>query len=331
MQDKHMDYSDCPKILKDYLLYMETIKGRSVKTVNGYCIDLKTFFRFIKQFYKLCPPDTEFSKIDITDVDIELIKKITLSDIYEFLHYTISDRSNSAVTRARKVSSIRGFFKHLTNNLNLLEENPSKNLEIPSSKKSLPKYLTLDQSIELLNAVDGNFKSRDYCIITLFVNCGMRLSELVGINLSDIRDNTLRLLGKGNKERIVYLNQACIDAIAAYLTDRNKLKVIKDKNALFLTKNGTRIGNRSVEKIVEFNLKKAGLSGMGISPHKLRHTAATIMYQYGNVDIRVLKEILGHVNVGTTEIYTHVSNKQLEEAALRTPLSKIKQKNDDND
>ncbi len=311
---------------------METIKGRSVKTVNGYCIDLKTFFRFIKQFYKLCPSDTEFSKIDITDVGIELIKKITLSDIYEFLHFTISDRSNSSVTRARKVSSIRGFFKHLTNNLNLLEENPAKNLEIPSSKKSLPKYLTLDQSIELLNAVDGSFKSRDYCIITLFVNCGMRLSELVGINLSDIRDNTLRLLGKGNKERIVYLNQACIDAIADYLKERNKLKIIKEKNALFLTRNGTRIGNRSVEKIVEANLRKAGLSGMGISPHKLRHTAATIMYQYGNVDIRVLKEILGHVNVGTTEIYTHVSSKQLEDASTSTPLSKIKPKKDgDND
>lgn len=330
MAEKHIDYSDCPKLVKEYLLYLETIKGRSVKTVNGYCIDLKTFFRFIKLHYKLVSDDIEFSKIDISDIDISLIKKISLSDLYEFLHFSISDRSNSAVTRARKVSSIRGFFKHLTNNLNLIEENPAKNLELPSSKKSLPKFLTLEQSIELLESIDGNNKTRDYCIITLFINCGMRLSELVGINLSDIRDNTLRLLGKGNKERIVYLNQACIDAIAEYLKVRNQLKVIKDKNALFLTKNGTRIGNRSVEKIVEANLKKAGLSNMGISPHKLRHTAATIMYQHGNVDIRVLKEILGHVNVGTTEIYTHVSSKQLENAAQSTPLSKIKPKKDDN-
>lgn len=213
--------------------------------------------------------------------------------------------------------------------MNLIEENPAKNLEIPSGKKTLPKYLTLEQSVELLNAVDGSFKSRDYCMITLFVNCGMRLSELVGINLSDIRDNTLKLFGKGRKERIVYLNQACIDAVAAYLNDRNKLKIIKDNNALFLTRNGTRIGNRGVEKIVEANLRKAGLSGMGISPHKLRHTAATIMYQYGNVDIRVLKEILGHVNVGTTEIYTHVSDKQLEKASQSTPLSNLKPKTDD--
>ena len=247
-------YDDCPRLLKEYLLYLETIKGRSANTVNGYYTDLKTFFRFIKFNFKLVNSDCEFSKITIDDITAEIIKKITLSDIYEFLHFTISDRSNSSAARARKVSAIRGFFKYLTNNLSLLDESPAKNLEIPSSKKALPKFLTLEQSVQLLDAVNSANnpnKTRDYCIITLFINCGMRLSELVGINLSDIRDNTLRLLGKGNKERIVYLNQACIDAIVNYLSDRNKLKKIIDHNALFLTRAGKRLGNRSVENIVK--------------------------------------------------------------------------------
>ena len=315
-------YHDCPQILRDYLFYLETIKGRSPRTVNGYYIDLRTFFRFLKMYRGQVDAKTEFSKIPITDITIDDIRQVTLSETYEFLHFVASERSNTANTRSRKVSSLRGFFKYLTNNVGLLNENPLKNLEVPASKKALPKYLTLEQALELLRSVDdGEFQTRDYCMLTLFINCGMRLSELVGINLSDIRDNTLRLLGKGNKERVIYLNESCLNAIAAYLPDREKLPVIRDKSALFLTKNGTRIGRRWVEKIVEKCLAKAGLANMGLSPHKLRHTAATIMYQHGNVDIRVLKEILGHANVGTTEIYTHVSSKQMENAANSTPLS----------
>ena len=319
-----MPYMDCPNILKDYLLYLETVKGRSPKTVNGYYIDLKTFFRFIKKHFNLIPPDVQFADVSIDDIDLDLVKKISLSDVYFFLTYVNRERSNSAITRSRKVSSIRGFFKYLSVNKNLLTENPVKNLEIPGTKKSLPKYLTLEQTIKLLESIDSSFKSRDFCIITLFLNCGMRLSELVGINLSDIRENTLKLLGKGNKERIVYLNDACLTSLADYMQDRILLKIITDKNALFLTRHGKRIGNRSVEKIVAKCLKQAGLDNMGISPHKLRHTAATIMYQHGDVDIRVLKEMLGHVSVGTTEIYTHVSSSQLEQAAKSTPLSAIK-------
>ena len=199
-------------------------------------------------------------------------------------------------------------------------------MEVPKIKKSLPKYLTLEQSLELLNSIETGAPERDYCMITLFLNCGMRLSELVGINISDIQDNTLRLIGKGNKERIIYINQACLDAIQNYLNVRNQQPGIKDKNALFLTRNGTRIGARRVEKIVEEVLRKAGMANQGFSVHKLRHTAATLMYQHGNVDIRILKDVLGHANLGTTEIYTHISNQQMESAMNQSPLSKVKSK-----
>ncbi|WP_229408202.1 tyrosine recombinase XerC [Massiliimalia timonensis] len=322
-------YDSCPSVMRDFLFYMETIKGRSPRTVQGYYTDLCTFFRFMKLHRHLSAPELEFSKISIDDIDISFIRTITLSDVYEFLHYVSSDRQNQAKTRARKVSCIRVFFKYLTVNLKLLPENPVENLEIPSIKKSLPKYLTLEHCYELLNAIDGKEKARDYCMITLFLNCGMRLSELVGINLPDIRDNTLLLRGKGNKERIVYLNEACQTAIQEYIKERNQhLASVKptDKQALFLSSRGTRLCPRQVERIVEKYLKLSGLSGMGYSPHKLRHTAATMMYQHGHVDVRVLQEILGHTNLGTTQIYTHVSNEQIKEATDQNPLAKVKSK-----
>ncbi len=327
-------YTDLFPQLRDYLFYMETIKGRSPKTVQEYYTDLRTFFRFILVYRsddRTPLTDYEaFQKIKISDVTLGLIQTITLSDIYEFLHFVMSERSNSATARARKVSSIRGFFKYLTNNQKVLDENPALNLEIPSTRKTLPKYLTLEQSLELLNSVneeDGDNQQRDYCILTLFLNCGMRLAELVGINLSDIRDNTLRLLGKGNKERSIYLNNACLTAISSYLEMRNQQHPHpKDSNALFLSRTGSRISRRRVQQIVETFLKKSGLGQMGYSAHKLRHTAATLMYQYGEIDIRVLKDILGHVNLGTTEIYTHVSSRQMEHAAENNPLANVGQK-----
>lgn len=323
----HAQYEDCPEILRNYLFYLETIKGRSPRTVNGYYIDIRTFLRFWKVHRNLVDASIPIEEITIHDITGDDLKSITLSDVYEFLHYAMNGRDNMSSTRARKVSSLRGFFKYLTNNLNLLSENPLKNLEVPSIKKSLPKYLTLEQSLELLRTAENSeFKERDYCIITLFLNCGMRLSELVGLNLSDIGDQTLRLLGKGNKERIVYLNDACTAALKDYLLWRNSRENIKDKKALFITSRGTRISTRWVEKIIEKALAAAGLGGMGLSVHKLRHTAATMMYQHGHVDIRVLKEILGHANLGTTEIYTHVSNEQMQSAAEKSPLSKVRQK-----
>ncbi len=326
-------YTDLFPQLRDYLFYMETIKGRSPKTVQEYYTDLRTFFRFILVYRSDDhTPFTDyeaFQKIEISDVTLDLIRSVTLSDIYEFLHFVMSERSNSATARARKVSSIRGFFKYLTNNQKILDENPALNLEIPSIRKTLPKYLTLEQSLELLNSVDeedGDNQQRDYCILTLFLNCGMRLAELVGINLSDIRDNTLRLLGKGNKERSIYLNNACLAAISSYLEMRKQQHPHpKDSNALFLSRTGSRISRRRVQQIVETFLKKSGLGQMGYSVHKLRHTAATLMYQYGEIDIRVLKDILGHANLGTTEIYTHVSSRQMEHAAENNPLANVGQ------
>lgn len=327
-------FDQCPALVREFLFYMETIKGRSQNTVNGYYVDLCTFFRFMKRHKKLCSDDLEFTEIPIVDIGVDFIQTITLSDVYEFLHYVSSDRSNQPKTRARKVSCIRGFFRYITVNLKLLDENPVENLEIPNVKKTLPKYLTLEHCLELLQSIDGAYKERDYCIITFFLNCGMRLSELSGINLADIRENTLLLRGKGNKERVVYLNDACISAYENYLSFRNQnFGMIKDadaKQAVFISQKGTRLSNRQIERMLEKYLKKSGLSGMGYSPHKLRHTAATMMYQHGGVDVRILQEILGHSNLGTTQIYTHVSNDQIKNAISKNPLSNIKQKDKNN-
>lgn len=319
-----IQYQDCPKELRDFLFYMLTIRGRSPKTVNAYHIDLRTFLRYIKIFKLGYPAEAEFNIIPIDDITVDNLRDITLSDVYSFLNFTLTERSNNAKTRSRKISSIRSFFKYLTVNTSLLTDNPVKDLEIPSSKKSVPKYLTLEESLELVSHIDTRESTRDYCIITLFLNCGMRLSELVGINLDDIRGNTLKLLGKGNKERIVYLNDACLYAIEQYLPARIPPKKAADKQALFLSSRGTRLTPRRVQQIVADCMRSAGLSGKGYSPHKLRHTAATLMYQHGNVDIRVLKEILGHANLATTEIYTHVANTQIESAASRSPLANVK-------
>lgn len=317
-------YSDCPNFLQDFLFYMLTIRGRSPKTVDAYYTDLRTFLRYIKALKLSLPPSTDPKELTIADISMEDIRLITLSDVYSFLTYAMSDRSNNAKTRSRKVSSIRALFKYLTVKAGLLSENPVKDLELPSGKKAMPKYLTLEESLELMSSVDGKYSQRDYCIITLFLNCGMRLSELVGINLADIRENTVKLLGKGNKERIIYLNDSCLYAIAEYLKVRPNPQKATEKNALFLSTRGARLTPRRVQQIVGDCLQAAGLSGKGYSPHKLRHTAATLMYQHGNVDIRVLKEILGHANLATTEIYTHVSNKQIENAANQSPLSNVK-------
>lgn len=321
--------SEASPVIRDYLLYMQTVKGKSPKTVDEYFSDIRTFFRFIKLSRGVVSPSTPFEEILVSDVDIELIKSITLQDAYEFMNYLMRDRDNNASTRARKTSSLKSFFNYLTVKKHLLDKDPIKELETPKRKKSLPKYLTLEQSIELLNAVDGKHKERDYCIITLFLNCGMRLSELVGLNVTDIRpDATARILGKGNKERIIYLNSACVDAITEYLKVR-PVDNVKDRNALFISAHLKRMSPKTVQALVYKYLEKIGLDSQGYSCHKLRHTAATLMYQHGNVDIRILKEILGHENLGTTEIYTHLNTEQMENAANSTPLSKVKPKKND--
>ncbi len=321
-------YYDLPELVRQYLYYLITIKNRSKRTADAYAIDLRNFFRFYKIHKSLVNDDAEFSSILINDIEIDLIKTVTLLDVYEYLHFAMEQNNNAAKARARKVSSLRGFFKYLTVNLRILKENPVEHLEMPSLKKTMPKYLSVSESKELLhNKSESNSptKFRDYCILTLFLNCGMRLSELVGVNLEDIKiePGSLKLLGKGNKERIVFLNNACKTSIDNYIkNERNIIKVIKDKKALFLSsRTGKRIGARQVQKIVQAALRDAGLDGKGYSPHKLRHTAATLLYQYGHVDILVLKELLGHVNVGTTEIYTHVANDMIKDAVFKNPLA----------
>ena len=317
---------NCPKLLRDFLFYMETIRGRSVKTVEAYYTDLHTFFCFMKTYKGFCDSNLSTKDMDISDIDLEFIKSITLSDVYEYLNYTMSERENNAKTRARKVSSLRSFYKYLTTKANVLEENPIQELEIPALKKSLPKYLSLEQSLELLSHVDSSSPKRDYCMITLFLNGGIRLAELVGLNLSSVHfaAKTMTVLGKGNKERLLYLNNACIRSLEEYLKERSQIKSIKDKNALFLSSRGTRITARRVQQIIQRSLEQAGLAGQGFSTHKLRHTAATLLYQQGGVDIRVLQQMLGHVNLGTTEIYTHTSSQQLKEAAESSPLKDVR-------
>ncbi len=319
---KKNDLTGYPQIMKDYLIYLETIRALSTRTVNGYAIDLRTFFRFILINNQSVSSDIPFDQIDISGIDVAFVRKITKSDIYSFLYYVTSDRDNAAATRARKLSSIKGFYKFCTKKVNLLTEDPCNDIDVPTQKKRLPKYLTLRESQELLENVQSDFTSRDYCMLTLFLNCGMRLSELVGLNMRDLGEETVRIIGKGNKERQVYLNQACFDALRDYCAERNGLKTIVDKEALFVSKKtGKRLTPRRVQQIVEARLAAAGLGGKGFSTHKLRHTAATLMHQYGNVDMLTLKEILGHEHVSTTEIYTHLSQKELRDATMANPLS----------
>lgn len=320
---------NCPPIIRDFLTYNETIKGKSSRSVEGYYLDLQTFFRYLLMVRGMIPKDTEFEKIDISAVNIELIKTVTVTDLYSFMVYCKNEKNNNNATRARKTSTLRMFFKFLHSQTHQLESNPALLLEAPKVKQGLPKHLTLEDSLELLSSVDGANQKRDYCILVFFLNCGLRLAELCALNLSSIsNDGTLTVIGKGNKERIVYLNNACLTALQEYLAVRpHEGLPATEKNALFISRNHKRISPKTVQYIVKSYLEKSGLGNMGYSTHKLRHTAATLMYQHGDVDIRVLKEILGHANLGTTQIYTHVANKQLADATNQNPLANVALKN----
>ncbi len=313
-----------PSYVVEFLNYYSVIKNRSTLTVIEYANDLATFFRFLKVIRGLADKETPFEEIYIKDLSLETIAGVSLNDAYMFLVYCKDNRGNNERTRARKATTLRNFYKYLTVQKRLIDDNPLQELDSPKIKKTLPKYLTLDESLKLLNSVDGKYKERDYCILTLFLNCGMRLSELVSLNLSDIRsNNTIVVTGKGNKERTIYLNDACIDAINAYLPYR-PVDGVKDKNALFISRQKGRISNKTVQYIVKSTLEKAGLNDRNLSTHKLRHTAATLMYQYGDVDVLAIKEILGHESLSTTQIYTHIMDEQLKNAAASNPLSSVK-------
>ena len=314
-----------PLIIVRYLDYLSAIKNKSELTVLEYASDLRMFFRYLKQSKGLCDKKLPLEEIGISDLTDDFIFKVTLNDAYAFLSYCRNVRNNNTNARARKAVAIKRFYRYLEVNGHI-EKSPVMHLESPQTKRALPRYLTLEQSVALLDSVEGKFKERDYCIITLFLNCGLRLSELIGINLSHIKDdNTLRVLGKGNKERTVYLNAACVAAIEDYMKVR-PADGLKDRDALFISNQKKRISRQSVQKIVEGCLERSGLAGMGFSTHKLRHTAATLMYQYGDVDPLQLKEILGHENLSTTEIYTHVHSEQLREAVNSNPLNKVSKK-----
>lgn len=322
---KREDFDQLPQLVVDYILYLDVVKNKSPLTVNEYASDIRTFFRYILKSRGIVHDEIPFEEVDISKLDITFMKTITLNDAYTFLSYCRSDRDNNPATRARKAVAIKRFFRYLSVQMKLMDDNPLQELDSPKLKKSLPKYLTLEQSLDLLGCIDGKNKERDYCIITLFLNCGLRLAELVGLNYNCVRtDNTMKVTGKGNKERVVYLNDACVKAVNRYLAVRPVDGVI-DKNALFISRNMRRIHPRTVENIVKKFLNKSGLGGQGFSVHKLRHTAATLMYQHGNVDILLIKEILGHENLSTTEIYTHIVDSQLKGAVDSNPLSSVTQ------
>ncbi len=316
-----------PECIIDFLNYLETIKGKSINTINGYRTDLTMFFRFLKIYkglYDKKDTEMEFEEVPINDIDNSFLRKIKLADLYAFLAFTEKHRNNGTYARARKVATLKSFFKFLHSKAKILDENLASDLESPKIDKRNPVYLTLEESKRLLSCIDGINKERDYCIITLFLNCGLRLSELCSINISKIKGDILTVIGKGNKERTIYLNKACVNAINEYLNVRkqNSDKIYEqDKDVLFLSKNYKKISRRSVEVLVKKYVGKANLDTDKYTPHKLRHTAATLMYKYGDVDIRSLQEILGHENVSTTQIYTHVDDEKLREAVKSNPLS----------
>ena len=317
-----LEKSKHPKRVIEFLNY-------SLNTIKGYSVDLGLFFKFLK-VYKGLENNIELEKIEeveISDLGDNFIKDITLSDIYAFLAFLEKVRNNSAYARARKVATLKSFFKFLNSKIKLIDENPTVELESPKINKRHPVYLTLDQSITVLNSMDKGNKNyyRDYCILTLFLNCGMRLSELCNIEIEKIKGDTLTIIGKGNKERTVYLNEASIAAIENYLKNRNDSKATEEaKKYLFLSSKYRPINKRSVEILVKKHIENAGFKDQKYTPHKLRHTAATLMYKYGNVDIRSLQNILGHENISTTQIYTHVDDETLREAVKTNPLANIK-------
>ncbi len=319
---------DAPFYLRDFITYMETIKGKSSNTVDEYFFDLRTFLRYMLVLKGKAQIEN-FDEIPIKNIPVSFIEEISLHDLYEYLSYTLRERLNNANSRARKVSSLRSFFKYMVTKAKLVETNPAAELDSPKIPKILPRYLSLEESKQLLENVDGNQKYRDYAILTLFLNCGLRLSELCGINIKNIKDDKLTVFGKGSKERTVYLNDACQKAIADYIQNERPKEGIKapDKDALFLSRLKKRMSVKTIQHVVKLHLEAAGLDTTKYSAHKLRHTAATLMYRYGNVDVRVLQEMLGHTNLSTTQIYTHLDDEQLRNAASCNPLADIK-KND---
>ncbi len=317
---KNYNNNKNPEFLNDYLVHIRVVKMLSERTIDEYYLDIRLFLKYIVN------DDGDVDDTDISSMTVEDLKKITLSDIYNFIFYAADERSNAEKARYRKISALRSFFRYLTKTAHILENDPIRDIEVPSPKRALPKFLSLEESMRLLKTSGSGDSLRDYCILTFFLNCGMRLSELIGINIRDIdlTECNMKVLGKGGKERMVYLNAACMDALNNYLKIRLANEKARNEPALFISNQNKRISKRRVQQIVENSLKVAGLDGKGITTHKLRHTAATLMYQYGDADMLTLKEILGHANVATTEIYTHINSENLRSAVEGNPLAAVK-------
>ena len=325
-------YADCPGVVREFLSYHETIKAQSPRTIEEYHLDLRMFLRFMKLMRAGQSLNVPFEDVDILDIDLDFVASVTTSDVYEFLSWLANDRTTDpdapqsqrgieAAARARKLSALKSFYKYLTVRTKQLQENPVADLEYPKLRRSLPRYLTLEQSAALLNAVSGVNEKRDYAILMIFLNCGIRRSELVGLNLNDVYEDRLRVVGKGNKERFVYFGTPCRKAIDEYLIERNK-KVLTDNRALFGSRNGERISVTAVHRLVKKALTEAGLDADQFSAHKLRHTAATLMLS-GGVDVKTVQEVLGHESLNTTQIYTHIESTELKIAAEANPIAHL--------
>ena len=324
-------YQDCPQVLREFLSYHETIKGQSKRTVSEYYLDIRMFLRFVKLMRNELPVNTPLEDVPIKDVDLDFVRSISSTEVFDFLSFLANDRvpegshddpGIGSAARARKLSAIKSFYNYLSVSTKQIKENPVKDIEFPKIRRSLPKYLTLEESTALLTSVSGPNQKRDFAILMLFLNCGIRRSELVGLNLTDVYDDRIRVVGKGNKERIVYMGTSCRKAIDEYLVERNKI-VLSDNRALFGSRDKNRISVTAVHRLVKKHLLEAGLDSTQFSAHKLRHTAATLMLSNG-VDLKTLQEVLGHENLNTTQIYTHVESTELKIAAEANPLSKIK-------
>lgn len=315
--------NDIPDILMEFLEYHSTVRGHSDRTVAAYYMDLKILLRYLKRKRKIVARDVPFNEIDITDVDLDFIGATKIEELYGYQSFSPeSGQSLSAASRCRRTSSVKSFFKYLTIKRHLLNNNVTLEMDMPKRKASLPRYLEESDCEKLLNVCDGPYGERDYCILMLFMSCGLRVSELVSLNTTDIYEDHLRVLGKGNKERVVFFGDGCREAIDDYLMVRNVVNVPeKDQNALFISQKNCRFGVRGVQQMLDKKLKMAGLDASRYSPHKLRHTAATLMVKNG-VDIRALQEVLGHSNLNTTQIYTHLDNAALHEAAMANPIGR---------
>ena len=317
---------DVPDIVMEFLEYHSTVRGHSDRTVAGYYLDLKILFRYLKRRRHLVPKETPFQEIDITDIDLNFIKSIRIEELYRYQSFSPEFENGShalsAASRCRRTSTVKSFFNYLTVKRHLLDRNVCQELDMPKRQASLPRYLEESECERLLSACEGPFAERDYAILMLFLSCGLRVSELVSLNITDVYEDHVRVLGKGNKERVVFFAEGCQEAIEDYLMVRNAENVKEtDKNALFISRKNCRLSVRGVQNMLEAKLLAAGLDASRYSPHKLRHTAATLMLKNG-VDTRALQEVLGHSNLNTTQIYTHLDNAALHEAAMANPIGR---------